>query len=161
MTNGTLRNALIIVVLIGILGLLIFPPFSQNGTSTNTTYPEYDVNSIIIAPKGYVISNVSGPGGGTSLVYFNLTHEGIISGKWFSNNATALIIFPYTTNKSALRSEFNNITNDKTAYSDSGFFNNISLSQGKYFLIVGPNPNLNVKVVAVTPIIITYNQTPG
>lgn len=161
MINGTVRNVLIIVVLLGIIGLLIFPPFSQNGISTNTIYPEYTNNSIIIAPQGYVISNVSGPAGGASLVYFNLGHQGIISGKWSSNNATMLIIFPYTTNKSILQSEFNNITNDKMAYGESGFFNNITLSQGKYFIIIASDPNLDVKVVAVTSIVINYKQTTG
>jgi hypothetical protein len=156
MKNSTLINALIIGVVILIVVMLFFPLFSQGGTSTNTIYPKYTNNSIIIAPQGCVFSNVSGPSNATDFVYFNLSHDGVISGKWSSNNATALIIFPYTTNKSILRSEFNNITADKTVYSDSGSFNNITLSQGKYFIIIGPNPNHNVRVVAVTPIIITY-----
>ena len=160
MINRAVRNVLIIVVLIGIIGLLIFPPIYQNGISTNITYPAYTDNSIVIAPQGYVISNVSGPANATGFVYFSLTHDGVISGNWSSNNATILTIFPYTINKSTLRSELNNISDNITAYSDSGVFNNITLLPGKYFIITGANPNHDVRVTADTPIIITYVHVP-
>ena len=157
MKNRTLRDGLIIVVLLSVVGLLIFPPFYQHGDSSNIIYPDYTHNSIIIAPEGYVISNVTN---GTGLVYFNLSSEGVISGKWSSNNATVITFFPYTLNKSALQSEINNITGNKTADSKSGVFSNITLYPGKYFMIIGRNPgvNVDVRVVAVTPVVITYSQ---
>ena len=159
MKNRTLRDGLIIVVLLAVIGLLIFPPFYQHGNSSNITYPDYTHNSIIIAPEGCVISNVTN---GTGLVYFNLSHEGVISGKWSSNNATAIAFFsfPNKLNKSALQSEVNNITDNKTAYSKSGVFSNITLYPGKYFMIIGRNlgVDIDVRVVAVTPVVITYSQ---
>lgn len=143
-------------IVVIMVGLIFFPPTFTYVNATNTRYPNYTSDSIVIAPTGYVISNMSGPGNESTMICFTLSHEAVVTGKWKSNNDTAVSILSYTMNKSVWRSELSSIRDNKTLYMTSGIFNNISLTPGKYYLVIGPNANSHIIVVATQTIIVNY-----